>query len=195
MQTSSSDLYNAELQAFITAHAELMCILHTLCDIEAQAFIAAGVIRNSIWAQLHGQEYPLHQTEIDVVYFDTQDDGTGEQKIREQLEARFPQMYWDVVNQAQVHRWYRLDNGARIAPYTSLTEALAAWPETATAVAVRLDAAGQCQIEAPFGLQDLFELKLRWNPTLVSYAVFQHRIESKAFLSRWPKLKLLSTGT
>ena len=192
MQSSSSALYHAELQAFITAHAELMCILHALRDIEAQAFIAAGVIRNSIWAQLHGQEYPLHQTEIDVVYFDVQDDGTGEQKIREQLKACFPQMVWDVVNQARVHHWYRLDNGASIAPYCSLTEALAAWPETATAVAVQLDAQGQCKIVAPFGLQDLFELNLRWNSTMVSYPVFQHRLESKAFLSRWPKLKLLS---
>lgn len=192
MQSSTSALYHAELQAFIQVHAELMRILHVLRDVEPQAFIAAGVIRNSIWAHLHEQAYLLHQTEIDVVYFDVQDDGTGEQKIREQLEARFPQMVWDVVNQARVHHWYRLEHGGCIAPYCSLTEALAAWPETATAVAVQLDAHGQCQIVAPFGLQDLFELNLRWNPAMVSYAVFQQRFESKAFLSTWPKLKMIS---
>ncbi|MGE8541268.1 MAG: hypothetical protein ACN6NX_08190 [Acinetobacter sp.] len=53
MQSSTSALYHAELQAFIQVHAELMRILHVLRDVEPQAFIAAGVIRNSIWAHLH----------------------------------------------------------------------------------------------------------------------------------------------
>jgi len=61
--------YTAQLKAFITGHHELMQILQALREIEAQAYLAAGVIRNSIWAQLHEQAYPLHQTEIDVVYF------------------------------------------------------------------------------------------------------------------------------
>ncbi len=192
MPQSVPHRYTSQLMAFIAAHPELMQMLAALRAIEPQAYLAAGVIRNSIWAQLHGQAYPLHQTDIDVVYFDPQDDGAREQQIREQLEARFPDCVWDVANQARVHHWYRLDNGGCIAPYASLAQALAMWPETATAVAVRLDAEGQCRIEAPLGLQDLFELKLRWNPALVSYAVFQRRLEAKAFLSQWPQLQLIT---
>lgn len=192
-QPFSKSSYTAQLKAFIAAHHELMQILQALREIEAQAYLAAGVIRNSIWAQLHGQAYPLHQTEIDVVYFDAQENGTGEQQIRRKLETAFPDMLWDVVNQARVHHWYRMDNGNSIAPFSSLAQALAVWPETATAVAVQLDASGQLKIIAPLGLQDLFELKLRWNPAMVSYAVFQRRLNDKAFLTRWPELQLISS--
>ena len=61
-QPFSKSSYTAQLKAFIAAHHELMQILQALREIEAQAYLAAGVIRNSIWAQLHEQAYPLHQT-------------------------------------------------------------------------------------------------------------------------------------
>ena len=60
--------------------------------------------------------------------------------------------------------------------------------ETATAIAVRLLENDDIEIIAPFGLNDLFELKLRWNKRLVSYPVFLARIQAKQFLIRWEKL-------
>ena len=65
------------------------------------------------------------------------------------------------------------------------------WPETATAVAVRLLENNELEIIAPLGLDDLFELKLRWNTALVSHHVFMQRMEEKQFLRRWNKLRLL----
>ncbi|MDY6490432.1 nucleotidyltransferase family protein, partial [Acinetobacter faecalis] len=44
---------------------------------------------------------------------------------------------------------------------------------------------------APFGLSDLFELKLRWNKNLVSHDVFLYRLKTKDFLGKWSKLKLI----
>ena len=104
----------------------------------------------------------------------------------------FPHVVWDVTNQALVHQWYRLENGDSIAPIRSIAHALSLWPETATAVAVRLDAQGNLAFEAPLGLQDLFELNLRWNPALVSQSVFWERLQAKQFLQKWPQLKLVS---
>jgi len=49
----------------------------------------------------------------------------------------------------------------------------------------------ELEIIAPFGLDDLFELKLRWNATLVSHDVFMQRMEEKQFLQKWNKLSLL----
>ncbi|WP_373683091.1 nucleotidyltransferase family protein [Acinetobacter sp. YH1901130] len=51
----------------------------------------------------------------------------------------------------------------------------------------------QIQLIAPLGLDDLFELNVRWNPRLVSQATFLQRVQQKKFLQRWPKLKLLMT--
>jgi hypothetical protein len=67
---------------------------------------------------------------------------------------------------------------------------IATWPDTATAVAVRLDDNEQFDVVAPFGLDDLFDLVLRWNPSRVSLEEFNARIDSKQFIRRWPRIRL-----
>ena len=168
-----------------------MALLKALYFIEPSAYLAAGVIRNSIWVHLHDQHYALNRIEVDVIFFNPQDNGYHEQRIQKYLEAIFPQIIWDVTNQALVHQWYRQENGESIAPLTSIAHALSLWPETATAVAVRLNAQDHLEFEAPLGLHDLFELNLRWNPALVSQAVFMERIQTKQFLQKWPLLTLV----
>lgn len=141
---------------------------------------------------MHQQNYDLITTEIDVIFFDPDEKLQQiSQQLTQQLTAKFPQNEWDVVNQADVHTWYKKDNGDAIAPYQSLLHALSMWPETATALAIRLLDNDDLDIIAPFGLTDLFELKLRWNPNLVSYAIFKQRVESKSFLQRWAKLQFI----
>jgi hypothetical protein len=108
--------------------------------------------------------------------------------LTELLKQKFPNNEWDVVNQAYVHLWYKTDDGSSISQYQSLFDALSVWVETATAIAVRLLENDDIEIIAPFGLNDLFELKLRWNKRLVSYPVFLARIQAKQFLTRWEKL-------
>ncbi|CAM3063175.1 nucleotidyltransferase family protein [Acinetobacter celticus] len=168
-----------------------MALLKALYFIEPSAYLAAGVIRNSIWAHLHDQHYALNRIEVDVIFFNPQDNGYHEQRIQKYLEAIFPKIIWDVTNQALVHQWYQQENGEGIAPLTSIAHALSLWPETATAVAVRLNAQDHLEFEAPLGLQDLFELNLRWNSALVSQAVFMERIQTKQFLEKWPLLTLV----
>ena len=47
-----------------------------------------------------------------------------------------------------------LHNGDQ--PYLSSTDAMTHWPETVTAVGVRPGRDGEIEVEAPFGLDDLF---------------------------------------
>ncbi|EPF81728.1 nucleotidyltransferase family protein [Acinetobacter rudis] len=176
----------------LAGHSDLMQRLQYVRHLKPQAYLAAGVIRNLVWSALHQQPYEIFGTEIDVVYFD-QTAGTTwqheQQQLTSALQQAFPENTWDVVNQAYVHHWYRTEQGQPIKAYESLEQALATWPETATAIAVALDNDHQLKIVAPFGLDDLMQLKLRWNDTLVSYALFLQRIHSKRFLEKWPKLK------
>ena len=154
------------------------------------------MIRNLVWSHLHQQHYSIDFTEIDVVYFEIKHQSSREQqRLAQALTQYFPNNQWDVVNQADVHHWYKNEQGQSISPFCSLHDALAGWPETATAVAVRLVDQDEVSdpvldIVAPFGLNDLMHLTLRWNPALVSHHTFMSRLTSKRFLQRWPHLIL-----
>src|SRR3546814_11387719 len=78
------------------------------------------------------------------------------------------------------------------APYGSATDAMKHWPETATTVAIRLDD-DQSEISAPFGLDDLFALRLRPTPAFADKkkAVFQERLSSRRWIERYPLLTIL----
>ncbi|WP_300733650.1 nucleotidyltransferase family protein [Pseudomonas sp.] len=175
----------------------LMQRLTVLSELNPNAYLAAGVIRNLVWSSLHAQQYQMAGTEIDVIFYDAEDvQDAAQVRLSQQLSQHFPENTWDVVNQALVHQWYRTDQGERIAPLSSIEHALSLWPETATAIAVRLlksETLGDDQLEiiAPFGLTDLLALKVRWNPALVSHRTFMARVESKGFLQRWPQLTLV----
>jgi uncharacterized protein len=184
--------YTKQLEQMIYSSPQLMMRLQYLRELYADAYLSAGVIRNLVWANLHDQVYCLDDTEIDVIFYDLNDQlGCEEQRLSQELKQKFPSNDWDVVNQAYVHVWYKKDDGNAIDQYSSLFDALSGWVETSTAIAVRLQQSGQLEWIAPFGLNDLFELKLRWNARLVSYATFVQRIESKRFLQRWDKLLIV----
>ncbi|ENV35545.1 nucleotidyltransferase family protein [Acinetobacter gerneri] len=163
--------------------------LHTLDD---NAYLAAGVIRNTIWKLLHDQRCEIDGKEIDVVFYDKSENNHEKSNfLKEKLAEKYPENEWDVINQAFVHTWYKTLEGKSIAPLTSLEHALSFWPETATAIAVRINQNDHLEIVAPFGFEDLFQLKLRWNKNLVSHTAFMQRITKKRFLQRFPKLTLI----
>ena len=125
---------------------------------------------------------------MDVIYFDPrQTSPERDREIEDRLKHVSPSFDWSVKNQARMH--HRNTDP----PYKSVADAMQFWPETATAVAVRLTASGTLDICAPFGLWDLFDLILRPTPTFVSErrAIFDQRVNAKAWLSRYPLLKII----
>lgn len=154
------------------------------------AWIAAGFVRNAVWDVLHGRA-PVAagpESDIDVVFRDPAAlSPERDEAIEAALRARRPDLPWAVANQARM--------GARHgdAPYRDLADALRHWPETATAVAVRMGAAG-VDILAPCGLDDLLGLRLRLTDVAradpARRAAFRTRIEAKRWLERWPRLVL-----
>jgi hypothetical protein len=77
-------------------------------------------------------------------------------------------------------------------PYLSTIDAMRFWPETATAVAVRLDEKGTCEVAAPLGLDDLFGLVIRPAGKFATEKtqVYQDRFKSKNWMTIWPLLTL-----
>lgn len=151
-------------------------------------WIGAGFVRNKIWDVLHGytKRTPLH--DVDVIYLDKTD--TVEKKEKEyeqQLNQLIPDIPWSVKNQARMHTKHN------DIPYTSTTQALSYWVETATCMGVRLDTNGKLELTAPHGTQDLFNLILRPSPRIYEQKklkVFYDRIKKKEWQNIWPKLRI-----
>jgi HAD superfamily phosphoserine phosphatase-like hydrolase len=147
--------------------------------------VGAGAIRDVVWDRLHGAE-PGPPKDVDVVYFDRSGDGAVEDALR----ARCPELAWDAKNQAFVHEWYAARFGFDVEPLPSSAEAVATFPETATAVGVRLERDGRLTVVAPCGLDDLLGLVHRRNPRRVSRAEFERRLEVKGVAGRWPRVRI-----
>jgi hypothetical protein len=105
------------------------------------------------------------------------------------LAARLPGLPWSVRNQARM----AARNGD--APYADTQDAIAHWPETATAIAARWTGAG-LEIAAPWGLDDLFGRILRPTPgfaTGAKAAIFAARAIAKGWTRRWPGVTIAAT--
>lgn len=75
----------------------------------------------------------------------------------------------------------------------STENALLYWPETATAVAVRIGETNFLEIIVPYGLDDLFELRLRPTPSFESEKlnIFRQRVAEKGWMERYPTLQFI----
>jgi uncharacterized protein len=157
-------------------------------------FIAAGAIRNAVWDHLHGRDCSARPADIDLVHFSRTLPRAADARLQTQLAASTPGQMWDVTNQAHVHTWYGAGqaNAPQLSPLCSTLHGISMWPETATAVGVRLEADDSLTLAAPLGLEDLFAQRLRWNPRLVSREIFLRRVSEKHFLARWPGLTLMA---
>lgn len=158
-------------------------------------WVGAGVVRDLVWDVRFGAGFdPRRVRDVDVTFFDAVDlrrqrDADVEQRL---YELR-PDIPWDAKNQAAVHLWYPERFGIDVAPCTSMAESVATWPETATAVAVRLEA-GSLAILAPHGLDDLLDGVWRWNPVRATEEEYRRRLERKHPAHRWPGLRIVPAG-
>ncbi|HEX4368424.1 MAG TPA: nucleotidyltransferase family protein [Rhodopila sp.] len=148
-------------------------------------WIGAGFIRNAVWDHLHRRPPSKPASDIDVIWFDPHrarpDDDHAEEQHLTELD---PDIRWSVKNQCRMHA--RNDDR----PYTSATDALRFWPETATAIAVRRAGETGLEIAAPFGLNDLFALVLRPTPRFAEakHDIYLERVRNKQWRLTWPRL-------
>ena len=151
-------------------------------------YLAAGAIRNTVWDELHGSTSLQPVSDLDVIYFDSTNSHDGAESV---LRAAAPEYSWEVTNQASVHHWQSSATGRDIPAYESIASAMASWPETATAVGVKLSDRGTMEFIAPHGLGDLFALVVRPSPFASDSRAYASRLREKAWHLRWPRLHIL----
>ena len=151
-------------------------------------WLAAGFVRSAVWDHQHGRACSSLPCDIDVIWFDPDNALPAQHsELEAQLRNVDDGLNWSVKNQARMH----LRNGDQ--PYESATDAMRYWPETATAVAVRLTADDELEIAAPFGLNDLFDLVVRPAGRFRDEKrhLFLMRMQNKDWLAKWPGLTVL----
>ena len=154
-------------------------------------WVGGGVLRDLVWDQLHGGFDLARVKDVDVAFYDPGDlTPEADQAVEVALRRLAPEVPWDAKNQASVHQWYEQRFGYAVEPLRSAADGVATWPETATAVAVRLDDNDQLQITAACGLEDLLQGVCRRNPRRVSVEWYRHRVQAKQVATRWPSVQI-----
>jgi hypothetical protein len=174
------------LQTWMASDPARMRVLHGVRALDLpDCWVAAGFVRNCVWDHLHQRATSPLAGDVDVIWFDAQratqaHDLALESALRRQDSA----LQWSVKNQARMHG----RNGDL--PYASATDAMRYWPETATAVGVRLGHDGAIEVAAPFDLEDLFGMRVRPTARFIGekHPVYLDRISAKNWQAQWPLL-------
>ncbi|SNT61309.1 hypothetical protein SAMN05421812_11361 [Asanoa hainanensis] len=184
-----------ELTELVRSSPWLMAVLTAVrASNLPDAWTGAGAVRNLVWDTRFGTGFdPTGVRDVDVAFFDPTDlTRDRDRTATEALTALLPAVPWEATNQAAVHTWYPAHfGGGPIPPLSSAAEAIATWPETATAVAVRLTAAGELEVCAPHGLTDLLGGVWRRNPRPITVERSRERLTRHNPTTRWPGVRVI----
>jgi len=179
-----------KLKQIVEANQSLMQLFNALDQIGLKNYyIGAGAIAQSVWNVLSGYPIEYGISDIDVVYFDVHHLEEGhEQELKRKIEASLPDfpLWIDLKNQARVHIWYKEKFGYEIQPYTSLEHAINTWPTTATSLGLRREGGGRWTIYAPFGIDDIFAMRVRANARQITEEIYMTKV--KKWRKKWPSL-------
>lgn len=162
----------------------MLTVLKTVSDLNLNdCWIGAGFVRNKIWDEKH-QKPRTVLNDIDVIYYNQNNiSKTYDITLENCLKKKDSNLNWSVKNQARMH----VRNKHK--QYINCNDAISFWPETATAIAVRLNSENKIEYIAPYGLDDLFNLLVIPTPNF-NLSVYKTRIENKNWVAKWPNLKI-----
>lgn len=152
-------------------------------------WVCAGFVRSKIWDTLHGYSIRTTLPDIDVIYYDDENtDEADEKRFERELIRINPNEPWSVKNEARMH----LANN--IPPYSSSFDAMSKFPETATALGVKLDLHNQLVLAAPYGVEDVLNMVVKptshFTVTKELVAIFEKRVAKKKWESTWDRVKI-----
>lgn len=148
------DLYR-EVERLIRSDRWRMRVLNLLYDFDLEgAYVTGAFVRDAVWDAAH-ERAPQPVLPVRVTYLDaSRPDPNVDGQLQLELTAKAPNKAWLVENAA---RWSP--------PARTMDKAIAAAPDTARAVGVKLARNDGIEILAPHGLEDLFALVVRPTPS------------------------------
>lgn len=151
-------------------------------------WLTAGAIFQNVWNSVEGRPAGYGIKDYDVFYYDDSDLSWEAEdtviRAAGDLLGDVPATI-EVRNEARVHLWYAEKFGTPALPFTSATDAVDAFASTVCCVAVTRDDSG-LRVYAPFGLEDVFAMRMRPNRRLAPRQVYEDK--AAQYSARWPTL-------
>src|SRR5436190_11695035 len=185
---------NAELlerlTAIVYAAPSLMRVVHTVRALDPpDPLVMSGAVYQRVLNHLTRRAPDYGIRDYDLGYFDASDISyDAEDIVIRRVAAAFDEPLKSTVevrNQARVHVWFEAHFGEAYTPLSCTAEALERFVSPMFAVGVRLKRDDRLHIAAPFGLADLFALRLRPNPRRFSANFTQ---VAAGVSRRWPEI-------
>jgi hypothetical protein len=178
------------LEAIVRAAPSLMAVLQTARELDLPDWLlVSGAVYQPVLNHLTGRDADYGIKDYDLAYFDASDTSyEAEDVVIKRAAAAFAPPLNDLVevrNQARVHLWFEAKFGEAYAPLRSSAEALERFVSATFAVGVRLAADDGLVVVAPFGLDDLFALRMRPNPSRKTNGFAR---TAANIITRWPEV-------
>ena len=191
-----TDTLKTRLAEIVRATPTTLAVLQTARDLDLPDWmIFSGAVYQPVWNHLTGRALDYGIKDYDLAYHDASDVSyEAEDVVIKRVAAAFEPPLRDLVevrNQARVHLWFADKFGADepYPPLESSAAALKRFVATAFCVGVRLEQDDSLTVHAPFGLEDLFALRLRPNPLRLKGAGGWERTTGSA-KARWPEISI-----
>ena len=178
------------LTGIVRATPALMQVLRTVRALTLPDWMVfSGAVYQPVLNHLTGRAPDYGVKDYDLGYFDASDlSYEAEDAVIRRVAAAFDEPLRskvEVRNQARVHLWFEDHFGEAYSPLSSTAGVLERFASPMFAVGVRLDAKDRLHFAAPFGLADLFTLRLRPNPRRPNSGF--ERAAARA-LNRWSEI-------
>ncbi len=177
------------MRTILRASPTLMRVLTIARDLDLPDWLVfSGAIYQPVWNHLTGRPADHGIKDYDLGYFDPDISwGAEDAVIRRVARAFRPPLSErvEVRNQARVHLWFEDHFGEPYEALAKTAEALERFAAPACAVGARLERTGELTIVAPFGLEDVFAMRLRPNPRRKAKGLAKVIANAR---SRWPEV-------
>jgi len=183
----------ARLTEIVRADAGLMHVLTVMRELDLPDWrLFSGAVYQAVWNAQTGRPVGYGIKDYDIGYFHADTSWDAEDAVIKRVAAAFEPPLRDQVevrNQARVHLWFEDKFGEPYDPLTCTDDAPARFVAPAFAVGVRLEADDAISVVAPFGLEDVFAMTIRPNPTR-GLAKGWERVIANA-RGRWPEITVV----
>jgi len=180
------------LTAIVRESPRLMRVLSGVRELGLPDWrVFSGAVYQTVWNAVTGRDPDYGVKDYDVGYFDPDTSWDAEDVWIRRAAAAFEPPLRDMVevrNQARVHLWFEDKFKEPYPPLACTDEAPARFVCPAFAVGVRLETDDRISVVAPFGLEDVFALRLRPNPNRPLATGWTRVTESAT--ARWPEVKI-----
>jgi hypothetical protein len=184
----------ARLDEILRASPRLMRVLSIARALDLPDWrIVSGAVYQTVWNALTGRDRDYGLKDYDLFYYDASNLSYEAEDVVIRAAAKaYPvdlAPLVEVRNQARVHLWFEDHFGEAYEPLSCSDEAIGRFVAPVFAVGVRLEPDGRLDIAAPFGLEDIFAMRIRPNPSRPLAAGWAKVTVSAK--ERWPELMIV----